>query len=341
MKNTNQIIIIGCSIPSLYVANKCLEMGYNVCIVETNKNSSNIFHHSNLKIYNDRHKVFMNLLKMHNISGELITDINYNNKFFSILSQIINITKHIPDNILMNNNIMSLYHNNTIEIENINKNNCYDFLFNNISAYSCISIFKNDIINNNVNYYFLNNQNISLLFEKMLNKFKKKKGELLFGYHVNNIRYINDKFMLSCNNDIVLYCNNVITTMSKDNLMKFGFWNSIQKKILNSVFSIPYSKTKMIFYNIIRPNKDLNDCNMNLESKHLLDRLHIVFPSMINKKEVVYLWKNRTNSIIIREKIKHLYNNKFLICSESFSKNNMFVNYSLEYIDNSFDHIGF
>lgn len=335
MNNTNQIIIIGCSIPSLYVANKCLDKGYDVCIVETKKCVSSISHHSNLKIYNDKHRIYMNILKHYNIFGEPMIDIKYNNNFFDTFSQIINNTKHIPDSILMNNNIISLYNNNIIKIENINHNNCYDFLLNNISAYNCINMFKTDIVNKNISYYFLDNEKISLLFDKMLNKFKKKKGELLFNHNVKNVKYIDDHFEIICDNEIVLNCINIITTMSKDNLTKLQFWNNIQKKTLNSVFSIPYSKTKVIFYNIIRPNKEFNEYNLNFENKYLLDTMHIVFPSVLNKKEVIYLWKNKINNIIVREKIKSLFHRNFLICSESYSKNNMFVNYSFEFIDSS------
>ena len=66
MKNTtnNNIIIIGCSISSLYAAIKCLDLGYNVCILETKKCISQIFHHSNMKIYNDNHKLYINLCKI-------------------------------------------------------------------------------------------------------------------------------------------------------------------------------------------------------------------------------------------------------------------------------------
>jgi hypothetical protein len=49
----------------------------------------------------------------------------------------------------------------------------------------------------------------------------------------------------------------------------------------------------------------------------------------------VYIWNNGINNVLVREKIKNMFNDKFIICSESFSKNNMFINYSLEYIDSA------
>ena len=50
---------------------------------------------------------------------------------------------------------------------------------------------------------------------------------------------------------------------------------------------------------------------------------------------MTYIWNININNVLVSEKIKHMYNERFLICSESFSKNNMFVNYSLEYVNNT------
>ena len=195
-------------------------------------------------------------------------------------------------------------------------------------------MFKTDVLNNS-NYYFLNNQNITLLFERMLAKFKKKKGEILLNHYVKHIKYVRDNFVLYCNNDKVFNCNYIVTTISKKNLLNFNFWNNTQIKHLNSVFSIPILKTKKIFDNILKSEKDLLDFNnFNSENQILLDTMHIVFPSTSKRTEVIYLWQNNVNNIILREKIKHLYNKKFFICSESFSKNNLFINYSLEFVDN-------
>jgi len=52
----------------------------------------------------------------------------------------------------------------------------------------------------------------------------------------------------------------------------------------------------------------------------------------------MYLWNYGINNIIIRDKIKHLFSHIF-ICSDSYSRNNFFVNYSLETFDNIFSKI--
>jgi len=67
----------------------------------------------------------------------------------------------------------------------------------------------------------------------------------------------------------------------------------------------------------------------------LLDNLHIVYPLYTNKSKQVYIWNAGVNNVLVREKIKSMYNDKFFVCSESYSKNNMFINYSLESIDNA------
>ena len=54
--------------------------------------------------------------------------------------------------------------------------------------------------------------------------------------------------------------------------------------------------------------------------------MNIVYPI---KKYSLYLWDIGINNIIIREKIKKLYNNIF-ICSDFHSKNIFFANYTLE-----------
>ena len=54
--------------------------------------------------------------------------------------------------------------------------------------------------------------------------------------------------------------------------------------------------------------------------------MNIVYPI---KKSSLYLWNVGINNVIVKEKIKNLYNNIF-ICSDAYSKNIFFANYTLE-----------
>jgi hypothetical protein len=336
MKKSNNVIIIGCSIPSLYAGIKLIELGYKVTIIEK-KNSyhpiSQAAYH-NFNLYNDNHKAYINLLKRYDIKSDKVNTIHFDEKLYLLINTIIQKSKYIPSNIVMTHTFTSLCKYLTPDSLN-NDLNSYDNIFNGIfnimNASDCINIFTHDLINQ-VDYYYLSNDAINELIIQMIKTFQGKYGKIIYSNEVKNIRFIKKKYVISTNMHHTFSCDIVMTTISKDNLSSFGFWNNDQKILLNSVTAINSSiisnmVNKLLIGNIEQDNHHIRD--------KLLDCMHIVYPLFTNKSKYIYIWNNGINNIIIREKIKTMYNDRFIICSESFSKNNMFINYSLEYIDSA------
>lgn len=346
MKKLNNLIIIGCSIPSLYAGIRLLELGYKVSIVEK-KNSylpiSQAAYH-NFSLYNDNHKAYISLLKCFDISGTKIDNITFDSKLYNLINAVIQKSKLIPNNILMTHTFTSLckYLVSEADLNELNAyENIFNGIFNIINAADCINIFTSDILFENVmqspKYYFLHNDAVNNLLSKMLKAFQNKSGRVIFNNEVKNIRYIKKKYVVNTNMHHVLSCDLLLTTISRNNLMCFGFWNNEQKMLLNSVSAINSSVIDNMLHKLIFSSIDatIQDHNHNEIRDKLLDQLHIVYPLFTNKSKYIYIWNNGANNILVRERIKNMYNDKFIICSESFSKNNMFINYSLEYIDSA------
>jgi len=343
MKKLNNVIIIGCSISSLYAAIKFLDLGYKVTIVEK-KNSylpiyDSIYH--NFKVFNDNHKTYINLLKRFDIKSEKI-DINAKNEvnslttLMTLINNVIQKTKPIPNNILITHTFASLCRSLMTESD-YNQLNAYENIFSGIfnimNAMDCIQLFTNDITYI-VSHYHITMQSINELIGKMISYIHNKNGKIIYNSDVKTIKYIKHKFILSTNTHISFTSDILFTTISKDNLVTFNFWNNEQKLLLNSVTVINASIINNIIEYFITNNDQQSKASDDIR-KLLLDDLHIVYPLFTNKSKQIYVWNNGVNNVLIRERIKNMYNDKFFICSESFSKNNMFINYSLESIENA------
>lgn len=340
MKKNNSIAIIGCSIPSLYAGIKCLTMGYAVTIHEKQDytSHSDTLSRQNLKVFNENHSTYLELLKSYQLHGEKIPGIKYNHELFNIMNIIIQRSKAIPSTILVSHTMTSLCIQLMINIDSVKCDNSFDYIFNKISALECINIFKNDFIENAI-YYYLSKQNIDCLLDKMRCRFEKSGGIIMYDSHVTNIRYVKRKFNVTTNNSMYYY-DILLTTISKNNLLAFGFWNSEQRMLLNAIQCVPTSHINTMMDNIIKMPNNISILDESTHvNKILLNDLHIVYPIIANKHKTTYMWNSNTNNILVSEKIKHMYNEKFLICSESFSKNNMFVNYSLEYVNSTINNL--
>lgn len=334
MKKNNSISIIGCSIPSLYAGIKCIRTGYSVTIHEKNNENEHkdLLSYHNMKIYNSNHELYIKLLKSYQLQGEEILDVKYNKKMFCIIEKIMNKSKFIPISIMISQNLIGLCKNLSIDINDMKEDASFDYFFNKISAFDCLNIFKSDIVNNST-YYYINNSTLHNLLAMMKCDFELQGGKIIYNSYVKNIRYIKRKFNL-ISHSYVYQSDYIITSISKTNLQVFTFWNNDQKALLNSVTAIPICHINLIMENVINiPNISIIEQTKNVH-KLLLNDLHVVYPIIQNKQKFTYLWNINVNNIFISERIKNIYNDKFFICSESFSKNNMFVNYSLEYINN-------
>lgn len=167
----------------------------------------------------------------------------------------------------------------------------------------------------------------------MKNYITENGGKILYNTEIKNISYIKKKFNIYTNNSILL-CDILISTISKNNILKFKFWNKEQKNILtNTTNTIEYKIINSFINNFINNDNDEGNDKDNDIKNIILYNFHIIYPNMINKQSL-NIWNRGYNNDIIREKIKNIYNNKFFICNDSYSKNNIFINYSLENIDN-------
>lgn len=339
-----KIIIIGCSISSLYASLKCLNMGYDVIILEK-KSEKNLLkydeeQYNNYQLYNSSHKLYINLLRTYGICGKYTKTNIKNIEFYNLLNKIILAIKIIPNNILYSCSCIQLLAkilciSDFKIINKIIENNIYiSNLFHSINIIDFISIFSQDIYNKH--YYYLDKSSIQLLFKKMINHFIKKGGNIIYENNVHTIQFFKGNFVInkSINSDLLF------TTISKDSLLKFSFWKPNQLQMLNMVDGFKSNVFKEIILKMIKFDDNFfNTKQNNIIDNFLLDELHIVYPNTLINKNKIYIWKYGTNSMIMRENIKNMYNEKFIICSESFSKNNMFINNSLQYIDNAIYYI--
>jgi hypothetical protein len=339
MKKNINIIILGGDINSLYIALRCIDIGYNVTIIEKKKNFGNI-KNNNYTFFNKNHNIYINLLKRFNVKYSKYF-FDKNNILLSFLMTIINKSKIIPKKVLL-----SLTFNALCE-KILSKQSLKDFknytnsfqaltaYFDVINSVDFIEMFITEICNDNI--YKLED-NIEILVSRITEYLIDKGALLINNTTVKSFKYINKKFIL---NNIIYTSDILISTISKKNLLKFTFWNDEQFNILNNVTqynlnTIDILKSLSIIDNDYIDNDYENDINIR---NNILNNLHIIYPINKNINNDIYLWNTGVNNIIIREKIKNLYNQYFLLCSNSYSKNSMFLNYNLEIFDNNLQHL--
>lgn len=349
MKKSNNIIIIGCSISSLYAAIRCIDIGYKVQIIERKNSIVPVYDTSyhNFSLYDDNHKAYINLLKRFNIKTERFAT-EFSQKFTTIIKNVLQKSKLIPQHILMTYTFKELYSNllPTDDVSELNSlDNTFGGLFEIMNALDCINIFTHDIVCPTTQmynvysprgvpqYYYVSLQSINELINNMISYINNKNGKIIYNNDVKSIKYIKRKFVIGTGNHNTFSSDILITTISKTNLSAFTFWNNAQLTLLNTLHSINADNIKNMLHKLISFNE--HDSNSEKIRNILLDNLHIVYPNYTIKDNNIYVCKCGVNSVIVREQIRTMYNNKFLICSESFSKNNMFINYSLELVDNA------
>jgi hypothetical protein len=315
------LTIIGCNFSGLYSAIRCIDCGIKVTLIEKkNKYNDDII---NYKIFNKTHNSYIQLLNKFSIKYSTY-NLNFNEKIILIINNIINKAKHIPNKILNTQSFDKLCgtlltQNDYLYLHN-NINNYFQ-IYPYISGLFGISLFNNELLNNT---FYIVDDDSSIIIEKMVSYILKNKGNIIYNTEVKDVTIDN-------NNNIIITTNNVsnkyqiskiiIFTLSKDNLLKFKYFSKDKRKTFSNV-----SKYNIDTLYIFNDEYILNEYNIQ---NHLINNMNIVYPI---KKYSLYLWDIGINSIIIREKIKKLYNNIF-ICSDFHSKNIFFANYTLENYD--------
>ena len=323
----NNIIVVGCNIIGLYSALRCADNGYRVSIVDKlSQDKVNNNNRINYRIFNKSHNIYMHLLNRFSIKYEKYI-LKYNDKTTNVISGIINKSKLIPKKSLNSQSFVKFCRSIlTITDYNILKNNleAFEHIYNNISAMDALIMLSCDI--NTSNDYYILTDDITMLIDRITAHLLTKGVE----FHYN----IEIKDIIQCNNNIysstrtnTFISNIIILAISKNNLLKFNFFTKDQKKLLNNVSKFNIDCESIYTDKYLKTEYEIKT--------HLLDKLHIVCPI---KKHSMYLWNYGINNIIIRDKIKHLFTHIF-ICSDSYSRNNFFINYSFETFDNIYSKV--
>ena len=323
----NNIIVVGCNIIGLYSALRCTDNGYRVSIVDKlSQDKINNRNRINYRIFNKSHQIYIHLLNRFSIKYEKYM-LKYNDKTTAVISGIINKSKLIPKKSLNSQSFVKFCRSIlTITDYNILKNNleAFEHIYNNISAMDALIMLSCDI--NSSNEYYILTDDISMLIDNITAHLLTKGVE----FHYN----IEIKDIIQCNNNIysstrtnTFISNIIILAISKNNLLKFNFFTKDHKKLLNNVSKFNIDCESIYSDKYLKTEYEIKT--------HLLDKLHIVCPI---KKHSMYLWNYGINNIIIRDKIKHLFTHIF-ICSDSYSRNNFFVNYSFETFDNIYSKV--
>ena len=323
----NNIIVVGCNIIGLYSALRCADNGYRISIVDKlSQDKINNKNRINYRIFNKSHQIYIHLLNRFSIKYEKYV-LKYNDKTSAVISGIINKSKLIPKKSLNSQSFVKFCRSIlTITDYNILKNNleAFEHIYNNISAMDALIMLSCDI--NSSNDYYILTDDITVLIDRITAHLLTKGVE----FHYN----IEIKDIIQCNNNIysstrtnTFISNIIILAISKNNLLKFNFFSKDQKKLLNNVSKFNIDCESIYSDKYLKTEYEIK--------AHLLDKLHIVCPI---KKHSMYLWNYGINNIIIRDKIKHLFTHIF-ICSDSYSRNNFFVNYSFETFDNIYSKV--
>jgi hypothetical protein len=329
------ITILGGSIIGLYAAVRCIDIGYNVTIIDKKCNFGTTCI-NNFKYFNKNHYTYINLLNKFNIKySQIVT--NMNSRLQTIINHIISRTQFIPKKTLTSQSFVNFCQNilSSYEYEILNNNiDNFEHIFSKLNTQDGINIFIHDI-NANIENYCLDDD-FDTLIKRILEYLIDHDVKFIHS-NIKDFRYINRQFLLyDClyPDDINNYIFNsdiLICALSKKNLIHLKFWNKEQRLLLNSVFNYNISVDDI---NKILYNKNI--CNDDIQ-KYTLESIHLVFPQVMCKlcksKNNIYVWNIGINNIFIREKIKNLYNPYFILCSESYAKNCFFINYALETFD--------
>jgi|UniRef100_A0A6C0LZN2 hypothetical protein len=323
----NNIIIVGCNIIGLYSALRCVDNGYKVSIVDKlSKDKVNKNNRNNYRIFNKSHNIYIQLLNKFSIKYEKYI-LKYNDKTTNILSGIINKSKLIPNKSLNTQSFVKFCRTIlTISDYNILKNNLdsFEYIYSNISAMDALIMLSSDI-NETHNYYILIDD-ISILIDKITQYLHSKNVDFIYNTEIKDIFNCNNRIYSSTRTNTFI-SNIIILTLSKNNLLKYNFFTKEQKKLLNNVSKYNIDCESIYSDKYLKKEYEIKT--------HLLDNLHIVCPI---KKHSMYLWNYGINNVIIRDKIKNLFTHIF-ICSDSYSRNNFFINYSFETFDNIYSKI--
>ena len=317
----NNIIIVGCNIIGLYSALRCVDNGYRVSIVDKSpQDKVSINRRNNYRIFNKSHQIYIQLLNKFSIKYEKYI-LKYNEKTTTIISGIIYKSKLIPNKSLNSQSFVKFCRSIlTISDYNVLKNNldAFEHIYSNISAMDALIMLSGDL-NASQDYYILTDD-ITVLIERITQYLKSKNVDFHYNTEIRDILFCNNIIYSSTRNNTFI-SNIIILTMSKNNILKYNFLTKEQKKLLNNVSKYNIDCESIYSDKYLKSEYEIN--------AHLLDKLHIVCPI---KKHSMYLWNYGINNIIIRDKIKHLFTHIF-ICSDSYSRNNFFINYSFETYD--------
>jgi uncharacterized FAD-dependent dehydrogenase len=323
----NNIIVVGCNIIGLYSALRCSDNGYRVSIVDKlSQDKINNKNRINYRIFNKSHQIYMHLLNRFSIKYEKYV-LKYNEKTNTVISGIINKSKLIPKKSLNSQSFVKFCRSIlTISDYNILKNNleAFEHIYNNVSAMDALIMLSCDI--NVSNEYYILTDDITVLINNITTHLLTKGVEFHYNIEIKDIVQCNNNIYSSTRTNTFI-SNIIILAISKNNLLKFNFFTKDQKKLLNNVSKFNIDCESIYSDKYLKTEYEIKT--------HLLDKLHIVCPI---KKHSMYLWNYGINNIIIRDKIKHLFTHIF-ICSDSYSRNNFFVNYSFETFDNIYSKV--
>jgi len=333
-----KLCIIGNNLNGLYNSLRYIDDNNIAVDIIDRKDDSSYLNEYNYYIYNflnDNHKSYLNLLKNFNIKYNII-NISYNDRLCNIINFIIDKSKLLPTHVCSSYTFIDLckIYLNNMDYEYINLNVNYNKILSSINSIDFINIYLNDLTKN-INYYYIDNDNLYKLINSMKNKINNSKNiNFINNLNINNIFYDNKQDIFIINNNYKY--NYIISTLSKKNLIKLNIWNQNQINSLNNVLNVNSNNIKELFDNIIYFDINSIKDNENNTKKLLLKELNLIYPINTNKNRKIYLWKtleNKNSKYIFNEKIKYLFNNKFFICNLSYCNNTIFINYLFENID--------
>lgn len=327
--NDNTIMILGGNFIGLYAALRCVDLGYNVSIIDKQYTLGST-KTANYSTFHKHHTAYINLLNRFNIKYSPVP-INTNPRLRNIINKIIAKSKFLPKKNL-------LYQPFTSFCKTVLQQYEYDFIASSINNFDCtfckmntldcINIFIYDI-NPTLEYYVLLDD-FSLLIKKIISYLKENNVNFI-NANISDFRFIENRFILH-SPQAIYSADILIMSLNKKNLLQLKCWNKEQRSILNSLSL--YHNDVSDFYFLTK-----QDASQTALIKSVLENMHITFPDSPYSKTSMYLWNIGVNNIFIREKIKHIYNPFFFLCSESYARNNIFINHTLDLFECIFSKI--